>query len=104
MREREKERERLYCNTLYFSLIIVKSLQLRERRQIVELRKYCLIRVIIFLWRMFSLFCFSQVWEFRVNSLHLSAALDSFDNLFLSLLYGMWSSDRFSSLLFAKEN
>ena len=27
--------------------------------------------MIIFLWRVFSLFCFSQVWEFRVNSLQL---------------------------------
>ena len=46
-----------------FSLIIVKSLQLRGRRQIAKPRKYCLVRVIVFLWRVFSLFffCFSQV-------------------------------------------
>ena len=53
--------------TLYFfSLIIVKSLQLRERRQIVEPRKYCLVRVIVlFFLRVFSLyFCFSQVGNF----------------------------------------
>ena len=31
-----------------FSLIIVKSLQLRERRQIAEPRKYYLVRMIIF--------------------------------------------------------
>ena len=34
---------------LYFSLIIVKSLQLRRRRQITEARKYCLVHAIIFL-------------------------------------------------------
>ena len=44
--------------TLYSSLIIVKSLQLRGRRQIAEPRKYCLVRVIVFLWRVFSLFLF----------------------------------------------
>ena len=49
--------------TMYFSLIIVKSLQLRGRRQIAEPRKYCLVRVIVFLWRVvfLYLFCFSQV-------------------------------------------
>ena len=49
---------------LYFSssLIIVKSLQLRGRRQIAEPRKYCLVHVIVFLWRLFfSIFCFSLV-------------------------------------------
>ena len=44
--------------TLYSSLIIMKFLQLRGRRQITELRKYCLVRVIVFLWRVFSLFLF----------------------------------------------
>ena len=39
-----------------FSLRIVKSLQLRGRRQIVELRKYCLVCMIIFLWCIFFLF------------------------------------------------
>ena len=34
---------------LYFSLIIVKSLQLRRRRQIAKARKYCLVHAIIFL-------------------------------------------------------
>ena len=34
---------------LYFSLIIVKSLQLRGRRQIAKLRKYCLVHEIVFL-------------------------------------------------------
>ena len=50
-----------------FFLIIVKSLQLCGHRQIVEPCKYCLVHVIIFLSRMFSLFCFSQVWEFQVK-------------------------------------
>ena len=49
--------------TLYSSLIIVISLQLCGCRQITEPRKYCLVRVIVFLQRVFSLFffCFSQV-------------------------------------------
>ena len=51
---------RLY--SLYSSLIIVISLQLRGRRQITEPRKYCLVCVIVFLWRVFfSNFCFSRV-------------------------------------------
>ena len=49
---------------MYSSLIIIKSLQLRGRRQIAEPRKYCLVRVIIFLWRVFSLFLFLTGWEF----------------------------------------
>ena len=54
---------------MYFSLIIVKSLQLRVSRQIAELRKYCLVRVIIFLvivflWLVFSLFVlFLTGWD-----------------------------------------
>ena len=57
--------------TLYFFLIIVKSLQLRGRRQIAEPHKYCFMRVIVFLWRVFvflwcvfSLFLFLTGWEF----------------------------------------
>ena len=51
--------------TLYSFLIIVKSFQLRGRRQIVEPRKYFLVRVIFFLWRVFSLFfLFLTGWEF----------------------------------------
>ena len=47
---------------LYFFLIIMKSLQLRGRRQIAEPRKYCLVRVIVFSFPcVFSIFCFSQV-------------------------------------------
>ena len=54
-----------------FSLIIVKSLQLCGRRQIAEPRKYCLVRVIVFFWRVFSLFLFLTGWQFQVNSLHI---------------------------------
>ena len=51
--------------SLYSSLIIVISLQLRGRRHIVEPRKYCLVRVIVFLWRVFFLyFLFLTGWEF----------------------------------------
>ena len=67
--------ERKYYNrygcTLYSSLIIVISLQLRGCRQIAEPRKYCLVRVIVFLWRVFSLFLFLTDWEFGLNSLQL---------------------------------
>ena len=57
------ECERKYCSrTLYSSLIIVKSLQLRGRRQIVEPRKYCLVRMIVFFSVCFLyFFCFSHV-------------------------------------------
>ena len=37
-----------YSRTLYFSLMIVKFLQLRGRRQIVEPHKYCLVHAIVF--------------------------------------------------------
>ena len=52
-----------HCScTLYFFLIIVKSLQLCGRRQIAEPRKYCLVRVIVFFDVCFLyLFCFSHV-------------------------------------------
>ena len=55
--------------TLVFSsfLIIVKSLQLRGRRQIAEPRKYCLVRVIFFLWRLFSLFFFFFLVSHRLG-------------------------------------
>ena len=60
--------ERKYCSrcgcTLYSPLIIVISLQLRGRRQIVEPCKYCLVRVTVFLWRVFSLFLFLTGQEF----------------------------------------
>ena len=48
-----------------FSLIIVKSLQLREYRQIAQPRKYCLVHMIVFFdvcfLYFFFFFCFSQV-------------------------------------------
>ena len=65
--------------TLYYSLIIVKSLQLRGRRQIAEPRKYCLVHVIVFLWRVFSLFLFLTGWEF---------GLIPYNPLFLSFVLG----------------
>ena len=46
------------------------SLQLRGRRQIAEPRKYCLVRVIVFLWRVFSLIFVSHGLGIRFNSLH----------------------------------
>ena len=60
---------RLY--SLYSSLIIVISLQLRGRRQITEPRKYCLVCVIVFLWRVFSLIFVSHGLGIRFNSLQL---------------------------------
>ena len=60
--------------TLVFSsfLIIVKSLQLRGRRQIAEPRKYCLVRVIVLLLAFCFLyfFFFLTGLEFRLNSQH----------------------------------
>ena len=47
----------------------MKSLQLRRHRQIAEPRKYCLVRVIVFHWRVFSLFFVSHRLGIRVNSL-----------------------------------
>ena len=56
--------------SLYSSLIIVISLQLRGRRQIAEPRKYCLVRVIVFLWGVFfSLIFVSHGLGIRFNSL-----------------------------------
>ena len=55
-------REKDCSHTFYFSLIIVKSLQLRGRRKIAKPRKYCLVRVIVFFGVCFLyIFCFSQV-------------------------------------------
>ena len=60
------------CCTLYYSLIIVISLQLRGCRQIAEPRKYCLVHVIVFLWRVFSLYFFVfHRLGIRLNSLQL---------------------------------
>ena len=56
--------------TLYFSLIILKSLQLCGRRQIAEPRKYCLVRVIVFsLACVFSICFVSHRLGFRLNFL-----------------------------------
>ena len=53
-----------------FSLIIVKSLQLRGHRQIAKPRKYCLVHVIIFsLACVFFFFFFFHRLGIRVNSL-----------------------------------
>ena len=51
-----------YSRTLYYSLIIMKSLPLRGCRQIAKPCKYCLVRVIVFFSVCFLyFFCFSQV-------------------------------------------
>ena len=80
-----------------FSLIIMKSLQLRGRRKIAEPRKYCLVLVIIFFGVCFLyFFCFSQVRNFWLNSLHLFLSINMvllhyiqyfFDNIFLLILF-----------------
>ena len=57
--------------TSYFSLIIVKSLQLRRRRQIVEPHKYCLVRVIVSFGMYFLYFFFPHRLGIRVISLQL---------------------------------
>ena len=52
---------RVFLCTIVSPYFIVKSLQLRGRRQIAEPRKYCLMRVIVFFDVCFLyLFCFSQ--------------------------------------------
>ena len=57
---------------MYFSLIIVKSLHFRGRRQIAEPRKYCLVHVIVFsLACIFSICFVSHRLGFRLNSLQL---------------------------------
>ena len=53
---------RVFLYTIVSPYFIVKSLQLRGRRQIAEPRKYCLVRVIVFFGVCFLyLFCLSQV-------------------------------------------
>ena len=62
---------RVFLCTIVSPYFIVKPPQLCERRQIAEPRKYCLVHVIVFLWRVFSLFFFvSHRLEFWLNSLH----------------------------------
>ena len=48
---------RVFVCTIVSPYFIVKSLQLRERRQIAEPRKYCLVCVIVFFGICFSI-CF----------------------------------------------
>ena len=63
---------RVFLCTIVFSLIIVKSLQLRERRQIAEPCKYFLVRVIVFyLACVFSICFVSHRLGFWLNSLQL---------------------------------
>ena len=53
---------RVFLCTIVSPYFIVKSLQLRGRRQIVKPYKYCLVHVIVFFGVCFLyLFCFSQV-------------------------------------------
>ena len=53
---------RVFLCTIVSPYFIVKSLQLRRRRQIAELWKYCLVRAIVFFGVCFLyLFYFSQV-------------------------------------------
>ena len=62
----------MFLYTIVSPYFIVKSLQLHGCRQIVEPRKYCFVRVIVFLWRVFSLFVlFLTGWNFWLNSLQL---------------------------------
>ena len=63
---------RVFLCTIVSPYFIVKSLQLRGRRQIAEPRKYCVVRVIVFFdVCCLYLFCFSQVEIFCLNSLQL---------------------------------
>ena len=52
------EREKLHYRTLYFSLRIVKSLQLRGSKQIIEPRKYYLVYDYFSLAHIFLLFLY----------------------------------------------
>ena len=63
---------RVFLCTIVSPYFIVKSLQLRGRRQIAEPRKYCLVRVIVFFGVCFLyLFLFLTGWDFWLNSLQL---------------------------------
>ena len=56
---------RVFLCTIVSPYFIVKSLQLRGCRQIAESRKYCLVHVILFHWRVLSLFVlFLTGWNF----------------------------------------
>ena len=60
---------RVFLCTIVYSYFIVKSLQLRGRRQIAKPRKYCLVRVIVSLACVFSICFVSHRLEFWLNSL-----------------------------------
>ena len=60
-----------YSRTLYYSLIIMKSLPLRGCRQIAKPCKYCLVRVIVFFDVCFFYFFVSHRLGIWVNSLQL---------------------------------
>ena len=63
---------RVFLCTIVSPYFIVKSLQLRGRRQIAEPRKYCLVRVIVFcLACVFSICFVSHRLGFWLNSLQL---------------------------------
>ena len=56
---------KVFLCTIVSPYFIVKPPQLRGHRQIAEPRKYCPVRVIVFLWRVFSLFVlFLTGWNF----------------------------------------
>ena len=59
---------RVFLCTIVSPYFIVKSPQLRGRRQIAEPRKYCLVRVIVFFDVRFSLFVlFLTGWNFGLK-------------------------------------
>ena len=61
---------RVFLCTIVSPYFIVKSLQLRGRRQTAKPRKYCLVRVIVFFGMCFLyLFLFLTGWDFWLNSL-----------------------------------
>ena len=68
---------RVFSCTIVSPYFIVKSLQLRGRRQIAEPRKYCLVRVIVFsLTCVFSIYFVSHRLEFFVKFPTLKAMWD----------------------------
>ena len=61
---------RVFLCTIVSPYFIVKSLQLRGRRQTAKPHKYCLVRVIVFFGMCFLyLFLFLIGWDFWLNSL-----------------------------------
>ena len=72
---------KLYCHILYFSLRIIKFLQLCERRQIAEPRKYCLVWLFFF-GVYFSLFL-------HLTNLRISYIFSSWKSTNLCCVHGM---------------